>query len=295
MAIRLAPAQASPYRRASTRSTLLLWALPLLYLAVFFFLPLTAIFREGLGGGGLDFLSAETWARVARPLQFSILVASLATLLTVLLGVPGAYLFARYQFPLKNLLRVLTTIPFILPTVVVAASFNALLGPRGLINVALMQVLGLPNPPINFLNTFGAILVGLIFYNTTIVIRMVGAAWMRIDPRLNQAARILGADQRRTFFEVTLPLLRPALLASALLVFLFDFTSFGVVLLLGGPRYATLEVEIYIQALHLLNLPMASLLSLIQLLSTLVLTVLYTRMSAGTIVAVAPRYEDPGV
>ena len=75
-----------------------------------------------------------------------------------------------------------------------------------------------------------------IFYNTTIVIRMVGTAWGSLDPRLDQAARALGASPPRAFWEVTLPLLRPALLGATLLVFLFDFTSFGAVLLLGGPR-----------------------------------------------------------
>ena len=83
----------------------------------------------------------------------------------------------------------------------------------------------------------------------------------------------------RAWREVTFPLLRPALWAAVVLVFLFDFTSFGVVLLLGGPRYATLEVEIYIQAMQMLNIPLAGLLSLIQMGCTLAITALYTRLS----------------
>ncbi len=112
-----------------------------------------------------------------------------------------------------------------------------------------------------------------------------GHSW---DLRLEHAGRVLGASPLRLLGEVTLPLLRPSILAAGLLVFLFDFTSFGVVLLLGGPQYATLEVEIYIQALHMLNLPLAGLLSAIQLACTLILTVLYTRLSRRQVIPHAP-------
>src|SRR5690606_12051796 len=74
------------------------------------------------------------------------------------------------------------------------------------------------------------------------------------------------------------PLLKPAIFSAILLVFLFNFTSFAVILLLGGPSYATMEVEIYIQAMHLLNLPVAGILSAIQLACTLVFTIIYSRL-----------------
>ena len=128
------------------------------------------------------------------------------------------------------------------------------------------------------MGTLGAILLAHVFYNTTIVIRLVGNALSHLDPRLEQAARTLGADSRRVFWNVTLPLLRAPILAASLLVFLFDFTSFGVILLLGGPHFSTLEVEIYQQALQMLNLPLAALLSFIQLCCTLVFSILYSRL-----------------
>src|SRR5512142_1679216 len=107
-----------------------------------------------------------------------------------------------------------------LPTVVVAAGFNALLGPRGWLNLTLMQTLGLSAPPITFVGTLGAILVAHVFYNTTIVIRIVGNALSSLDPRLGLAARSLGANPRQVWWHVILPLLRPSLLASCLVVFL---------------------------------------------------------------------------
>jgi thiamine transport system permease protein len=176
-----------------------------------------------------------------------------------------------------------------LPTVVVAAGFNALLGPRGWLNLGLMNLLGLETTPIQFVGTLGAILLAHVFYNTTIVIRLVGIALSQLDPRLESAARTLGADSRRAWWHVTLPIMRPSLLAAGLLVFLFDFTSFGVILLLGGPGFATLEVETYIQALQMLNLPLAGLLSAVQLLCTLIFSVLYTRVVAKTRIQVSPR------
>jgi thiamine transport system permease protein len=107
----------------------------------------------------------------------------------------------------------------------------------------------------------------------------VGDFWSHLDPRLGQAAQMLGADRRRILWEVTLPLLAPAIAAAALLIFIFDFTSFGVILVLGGPRFATLEVEIYNQTISLFNLPLAAALSLLQMLFTLLLTVAYTRLT----------------
>jgi thiamine transport system permease protein len=166
-----------------------------------------------------------------------------------------------------------------MPTLVVAAGFNALLGPKGWLNAGLMAFFQLDHPPIEFVNTMGAILVAHVFYNVSIVLRLVGDFWTRLDPRLEQAAFILGADRWQTFRQITLPLLAPAIAAAALLIFIFDFTSFGVILVLGGPRYATLEVEIYYQTVSLFNLPLAAVLSILQLACTLILTLAYTRLS----------------
>ena len=285
--------QAAPAGRR--RGILALWILPLLFLVVFFFVPLGAILRLAGEMALREGFDPAILGRVGRPLSFTLFQAGLSTLLTLLVGLPAAYVFGRFTFPGKGLLRILTTLPFILPTVVVAASFNALLGSRGWVNLLLMSVLNLEAPPVQILNTLWAILLAHVFYNTTVIIRVIGGAWEQLDPRLEQAARVLGASAWRAFWEVTFPLLRPAILAALLLVFMFDFTSFGVVLLLGGPRYATLEVEIYIQALQMLNLPLAGLLSVIQLLFTLLLSVAYSAVSARRAIQLAPRFRGEGL
>jgi thiamine transport system permease protein len=273
-----------------------LWVLPGLFLLLFFVYPLAAI----LGRAGDEVLRSGFvgfyWQRLVRPLGFTFSQAALSTILTLLVGLPAAYVLGRFDFPGRGIMRVLVTLPFILPTVVVAAGFNALVGPRGWLNLAAMAWFHLGEAPIRLMNTFPMILLAHVFYNTTIVVRVVGSAWERLDPRLGQAARTLGASPLRSLSEITFPLLRPSILGAALLVFLFNFTSFGVVLLLGGPRYATLEVEIYIQVLQMLNLPMAGLLSMIQLSCTLVFVFLYSRYSrSARDVPLSPRIKGEGL
>ncbi len=268
---------------------LLLWILPLLFLAVFFFYP---FFRILVFSFSIDTLKFSNLQLAFHVLVFTLYQAILSTILTLVIGLPGAYLFARFNFQGKNVLRALTAVPFMLPTVVVAAGFNALLGPRGWVNLSLMRTLGLSSPPVQFIGTLGAILLAHVFYNTTIIIRIAGNALARLDPRLDQAARSLGADTRHLWWNVRMPLLLPSLLAATLLVFLFDFTSFGVILLLGGPTFATLEVQIYIQALQMLNLPLSALLAFIQLLCTLAFAILYTGVLSSTVVQTAPHASE---
>lgn len=257
-----------------------IFALPLLFLAVFFFYPLFAVLRLSFAGGFGGLLGALAEPYYWRVLGFTAWQAALSTLLTLGLGLPGAYVFARYDFPGKGLLRALAAVPFVMPTVVVAAAFGALLGPRGLLNQGLQALLGLPGPPLRAQGGLWLVLLAHVFYNYTVVLRLVGGFWAGLDPRLEQAAAVLGASRRRALLRVTLPLLLPAVGAAALLVFIFTFTSFGVIVILGGPRLATLEVEIYLQTAQLLRLDVAATLALIQALCTLALSLAYTRLAA---------------
>ena len=260
-----------------------LWLLPLSFLIVAFFFPLSHILVLTFD---LDTLTSSNLLLAFRVLLFTFYQATLSTLLTLLLGLPSAYLFARYDFRGKSLLRALTAVPFMLPTVVVAAGFNALLGPRGLIHTLF------PLSSFPFIGTLWAILIAHVFYNTTIIIRVVGNALSSLDPKLEAAARSLGADSFHVWWNVILPLLRTSLLASSLLVFLFDFTSFGVILLLGGSQFSTLEVEIYLRVLKLPNLSLAALLSVIQLLCTLIISLVYSRIVTRSTIQTAPRSAE---
>ncbi|WP_093839641.1 ABC transporter permease [Streptomyces aidingensis] len=228
-------------------------ALPAVFFAVFFGYPVVAITARGLGEGrALEVLTAPGTRQV---LWFTLWQAAASTALTLVLALPAAYALARFAFPGRNLLRALITVPFVMPTVVVGSAFLALLGRGGLLE----QLWG-----VRLDTSVWAILLAHVFFNFSVVVRTVGGLWAQLDPGQEEAARMLGAGPFAAWRRVTLPALAPALAAAALMVFLFTFTSFGVIQVLGGPRFATLEVEIYRQTAQLLDLPAAAVLTLVQ-------------------------------
>ncbi|WP_254878825.1 iron ABC transporter permease [Streptomyces sp. NA04227] len=234
-------------------------AVPAAFFALFFAYPVTAIVLRGLREGGhwqfgrLGEVLGDPGIR--HVLWFTTWQALASTALTLLVALPGAYVLARLDFPGKALLRALVTVPFVLPTVVAGSAFLALLGRGGLLD----DLWGL-----RLDTTVWAILLAHVFFNYAVVVRTVGGLWAQLDPRQEEAARMLGASRLTAWRTVTLPALGPAVAAAALMVFLFTFTSFGVVTILGGPTYATLEVEIYRQTADVFDLPTAAVLSLIQ-------------------------------
>lgn len=248
---------------------------------LFFVFPVGSILLAGLAPGGRPDVSAVIDV-LRRPFVldvawFTLWQAVVSTVLTVAVALPGAYLFARFEFPGKRLLGALALVPFVLPTVVVAAAFLALLGPRSPLNDAIENVLGLRPSPLRLEHSLPAVLVAHVFYNYAVVLRVVGGVWSQLDPRLEEAARVAGASRWQALRHVTLPLLRPAIASAASIVFLFTFTSFGVILLLGGPRFATLEVEIYRQTAQLLRLDVAATLALLQMAALVALLLVYAR------------------
>jgi thiamine transport system permease protein len=240
---------------------------PAAFLAVFFVLPVGTIVGMGFHPGALVDVAGS--ARLRGIAWFTLWQAVVSTVLTFVVALPAAAIVARYEFPGRRLLRAAVTIPFVLPSVVVASAFEALGLSHGLV----------------------AILAAHVFFESAIVVRIVGGFWSNLDPRQEEAARLLGAGRLRAFLEVTLPRLAPALLSAAALVFLFTFSSFGIVLILGAPHYATLEVEIYRQTAQLLDLPVASVLALLQLLAVGALLVAQERLTrrwGRTAVALRP-------
>lgn len=232
----------------------------MLFLGVFFAYPIAAILTTSLGetrtttGPLLD--AGVVW--------FTIWQAVLSTVLTLVAGLPIAYVTARYEFPGRRFLRAATVVPFVLPTLVVGVAFLALLGPSGIFGVDLT-------------GTAAAIVASHVFFNVAVVVRIVGGLWEHLDPRLEDAARSLGATPGQVLRRVTLPLLRPALASAAAIVFLFSFTAFGTVLVLGGPGIATIEVEIYRRTAFLFDLRGAAILAILQMVGVTLALFLYSR------------------
>jgi thiamine transport system permease protein len=267
-------------------ATLALAAVPLAFLALFFYYPLGSVLAGGLAApaGGL---SLSRLVRILgdpyylRIIGFTFRQALLSTILSVALGLPGAWLLSRFDFPLKGLVRALTTIPFVLPSIIVVLGFVRFFGNNGVLNAGLMRLLGLQEPPLRVLYSFQAILLAHAFYNFPIAARIVAALWSRLPASTEEAARSLGAHGPGLFFRVILPQLSPALLAAGALIFIFCFLSFAVVLVLGGgPRFSTLEVEVYRLARVSLDLPAAGALALVGAVLSLGFLWLYLRLAS---------------
>lgn len=254
-----------PRRRRGTSPGLLLVALvPAAFLGVFFLYPLATILLEGLRPDGTWHLGVVGEvagdADLRRIALVTVALAATSTVLTVLAGLPSAWVFARLEFQGRRLAWALLVVPFVLPTVVVGAAFRSLLG-AGTEGV-------------------GPVLAAHVFFNLAVVIRTVGGFWGALDPGLEQTSRSLGAGPVSTFRRVSLPLIRPAIAAAASIVFLFTLTSFGVILTLGGPRLRTVETEIYRQTTRFLALDVAAVLCLAQLVAVVAVLVVWSRWQA---------------
>ena len=238
---------------------LLCVALPAAFLGVFFVYPVISIIGLGLGGDGLSRLLALPGSGTFRGVAwFTLWQAAVSTLLTVAVAMPGAHLVARRRFRARRLVRALTTVPFVLPTVVVGGAF-----------MAVFDRFGLDGGPVRLTHTVWAVLLAHVFFNLAVVLRTVGAFWEGLDPGPEEQARVLGASPWQTFRMVTLPRLWPAIAAAASIVFLFCLTSFGVILILGGPTVATVETEIWRHAVWRGDLASATALAVVQLAAVL--------------------------
>ncbi|MBN1859496.1 iron ABC transporter permease [Candidatus Bipolaricaulota bacterium] len=255
---------------------MLLIALPLLFLAMAFYYPLLRLFREGITENGrftfrylADVFTDPYFRRV---ILFTAKQALWSTLLSIAIGLPWAYLFTKYRFPLKSTLRSLTIVPFVLPSITVVVGFILFFGNNGYLNQTLMFLFGLESPPIRILYSLPGIVLAHAFYNAPLVARMVNAQWEQIDPAYEESARALGAGRVRRFAGVTLPMLMPGLMTSSMLVFIFCFLSFPIVLALGGAQFATLEVEIYTQFIVLFEQSTGAALAIVEILLSLLFT-----------------------
>jgi thiamine transport system permease protein len=238
-------------------------AVPLVVLAVFFVLPIGGMLARGLWQGGsfdpAGVLEVLGRPRTHRVLWFTLWSAGLATVVTVLLGLPVTFVLYRLRFPGQRALRAFVAMPFVLPTVVVGVAFRTLIASSG---------------PLGALGLDGsatAIIAAMVFFNVAVVVRTVGALWEGLDRRREEAAAALGASPWQVLRTVTLPALMPGIISAASVVFLFCSTSFGIVLTLGGLRYSTVETEIYLLTTQFLDLRAAAALSLLQLLVVTVL------------------------
>lgn len=236
--------------------------LPTVFFGVFFAYPVLAIFWRGLASDPAHFTDVLRDSFFLRIAWFTFWQAAVSTILTLVLAFPLTWAVARFSFRGRRLVRALVTIPFVLPTVVVAGAFVAAMN-RFELTAARHSV--------------GIVLAAHVFFNIAVVVRTVGGYWSQLDRSPEMAAQVLGASPRRTFFEVTLPRLRPAMLSALSIVFLFTFTSFGIILLLGGPRMESIETEIYRYAINRRDYGTAAAIGIAQMLAVVAMVTVNTR------------------
>ena len=202
--------------------------------------------------------------QTGRALSFALRQAAASAALALAVGLPGAWLCARYRFPGRRLLKSLSAVPFCVPPILIVLAFVVYYGRAGILNRALMAVFSLKEPPVTFLYSFWGLVLVHGFYNFPVVLQGVSATWSTLPRDREEAARTLGAGPFRAFLTGTLPSLMPSIVQAASLVFLFCFFSFIPVLVFGPLGGTTLEVEIYRAARFDGKLPFAAALSLLE-------------------------------
>ena len=251
--------------------------LALIFLILFFVVvyPILSIFKASFINPETGAFSLKSYAAFfhypyyLRCLRNSLFVSTLATLFALTLGIPFAFFLSRYHIPGKAIIKTLGTLPLILPTFIGAEAWLMLLGRNGLFT-KLLQPLGLEIPSIY--GWKGIVLVFTLQF-FPFVFLMVSSAINAIDRSLEEAATNLGAGRLRVFFTVTLPVITPAILAGALVVFYLCIENFGVPVLIGED-FRVLSVQAYNEFISEMggNPSMAGALSMILLAITLALT-----------------------
>jgi thiamine transport system permease protein len=247
----------------------ILWAVPLLFVAVLFYWPVIEVTLLGLSG---DWLTQLLELKTLGVIWFTLWQAAVSTIVTVVVAIPGAYLLYRRSFPGQRIVNALITVPFVLPSIVVAVGFTVFRSVH-----EFYQGLGL---------TFLAdpvywIIAAHVFVNYSIAVKTIGGVWATLDSDTESAAELDGAGRFRTIVSVSLPQLRPAIFSAAALIFLFSATSFGVVLVLGGGQVQTIETAIFFAATQNLDLELAAALVLAQTLITALAFMVGTRLAGG--------------
>jgi thiamine transport system permease protein len=246
--------------------------LPLVFLLLMLVAPALRLLQEGWLGN--DQGVAALWAPwldgyLRWRMAWSFLQASVTCVAALALGLPVAWVLARFEFAGRTLVLRALMLPFVVPTLVAAMGVLALLGPQGLL-------ISLGGPDLQ--GTPWLLLYGNLFFNLCVVVRAGTDALAQVSASRMAAARTLGATPWRAFWRIEWPAIAPWLMSALCLVFLYCFAGFGLALVLGGQDYATAEVEIYTLVAHELQLGQAGVLSLWMMALTLLAALAYGKI-----------------
>jgi thiamine transport system permease protein len=245
-----------------------------------FVVPLAVVMLRGLAP-----LDADAYAFIGQIVVATLGQALLSTGVATTMAIILTWALVRRPGRLADVAWLAVIVPFIVPTPVAATMATGLCGTGSWCATAL----GLEVP-----QGLAIIVAVHVWFNTGVLVRLLREAWLAAQGRMIQAAATLGASPWRQFVTVTWPLITPALWAGVALVLLYCIGSFGVILLLGGGRVASLEVEIWRQTAQFLRLDLATAMALVQLVISIGLLVLTERWQRRiprerVMHAVAPR------
>lgn len=209
-------------------------------------------------------------ASYIRIFEKSFLIAGVSTLICLLLGYPFAYTLARMESAWKNFLLLLVIIPFWTSSLIRSYALIAIIKAKGILNSFLLT-LGIIHQPLSILFTNWAVIIGLVYNLLPFMILPIMTNVERLDHRLIDAARDLGANRFTTFSKIIIPLSMPGIIAGSILVFLPAMTIFYIPDILGGAKSILLGNLIQNQFLIAQNWPVGSAVSTVL---TLLLAVL---------------------
>lgn len=258
--------------RRGTRVSRAVFLVPgLLYITIFMAVPILIVFvyaflTKGSYGGVRLVLSVESFTRALNPVYLSVLantllIATVTTLLALLIGYPVAYGIAKLPEKWRTTAVILIVLPFWSNFLIRTYAWILLLNSEGLINKGLTAV-GLVDEPLSLLYNRQAVIVGLLYAYLPLMILPLYASMERLDWSLIEASRNLGASRVRAFIDVTLPLTLPGALIGAIFVFVPSMGNFVVPELLGGGKTVMVGNLIRDQFLKARDWPFGSVLAL---------------------------------
>ena len=239
--------------------------IPVLWVIVAFVVfPTIRTIEQSLAGNAKLYTDFFDFSRAKNPnitaLVNSIDISIQSVLYCGILGTLLAFLIGRFDFPGKRIMNIAAVSPLILPSLISVLAFIFLYGESGFITKGIQSLFHLENVPFMIKGKKGILLVH-IYTQYVFFYLNVSSALKGVDRSLEESARNLGANRTQAFFRVTLPMLTPALVASALLVFMTSMASFSAPLLLGG-NFRLLSTQLYISKLNN-NLPLAAVQSVV--------------------------------
>ena len=259
------------------------------FFCILFLIPLALTFTGTTVSDVLAVLSEPYFISI---LRFTFRQAVVSTAVSLILGLPGAWIMSHCSFLGKRFVRAIYSVSFVLPSILVVLGFVIFYGNSGYLNSILMKLFKLEEAPLKILYSFKAVVFAHAFYNFPVIVTVIGAYWLGMGRSVEESAAVCGASPVRVFLTIVLPRLVPAIAAACVLVFLYCFNSFSIILVLGGgPAFTTAEVEIYRQARVNFNTKAACALSIVTLAVVLIVLLLQLRLERKVEHDQSPDYK----